>query len=239
MDAIPIHWPRFEQPYSLAAIRTCIANGDATDLEGAQAIAQWMVDPDGEGQDNWGHFKHNAYRWLTAALLHRLNTTDDVTIVGIADLMAGDLRKVLSRMAQTEHDLDLRFGWMDDDGRPTQTHPHITRTAQLMAHKPDAEAASIISTAWVLGVEGIRNAVMQMVDKGDDDAIREAFDRLLGDADGQPFIGQDTSLMLDRAYQEVIAKDAARSAPDANILSAADAYDDGADGAGAMDAPAL
>lgn len=125
--------------------------GTAHEMSDVQIIASTIVDPDGKGiNDRW---RKTGLLVITAAILHVLYSPDFKlkTLSALVSLLSSPgidpeigVDQIFAMMG-CEHDPEGKLGWTDDGGKPTRTHPAITRLGREMAGQADDVKLGVIS----------------------------------------------------------------------------------------------
>jgi len=119
------------------------------EIRDVQTIADMLVDPDGTGAKD--HWDLTAQEVLAGTMLHVLYARPDKSLRGCLDFLSDPSREVkhaLEEMLETNHDAQLACGWVDPGtGKPTPTHPAVSRAARSLLNKSDNERSSVLSSA--------------------------------------------------------------------------------------------
>lgn len=128
------------------------------DVSDARAIADSVIR---NGEDNalYKHFEDAAVDLVSAGILHlgyafrRLSPPGEVTLSGVLALYSSpgkDILDVLQQMQSSVHDPGGTSAptrnWKDISGRPTATHPYVSKAVQRQLNRADREGASVQSS---------------------------------------------------------------------------------------------
>jgi type IV secretion system protein VirD4 len=118
------------------------------EVKDVQNIATMVVDPDGKGLND--HWSKTGFALMTSVILHVLYAEHDKTLRGVAaylnDPELDTVNDAFQKMMNSNHDIDGKYGWRDQHGRPTTIHPVIAQSAREMLNKAEAEQSGVIST---------------------------------------------------------------------------------------------
>lgn len=123
------------------------------DVRDAQNIALTLTTSDSSvsRSDNERHWRVMGARLIKAVILQQLYVGRDKTLPGCYRLLTStnrDFEDTLLVMLRTEHDPELKLGWIDcETEKPTPTHPAVAHVARDMLSKSDRERSSIVSSA--------------------------------------------------------------------------------------------
>jgi type IV secretion system protein VirD4 len=116
----------------------------------AMALADVLVDPDGKNlaRDFW---QSSAHSLIVSVILHVLFAEPNKTLAGCYYFIANPARPLestLLAMLKTQHDPELRFGWVNPHtGAPTATHPVIASGARAALDMEVRTRSGVIATA--------------------------------------------------------------------------------------------
>ena len=128
------------------------------DVSDARAIADSVV-RNGEENSLYKHFEDAAVDLVSAGILHlgytfrRLSPPREVTLSDVLGLYSSpgkDIVDVLTQMQGSVHDPGgasrPNRGWTDMAGRPTATHPYVSKAVQRQLNRADREGSSVQSS---------------------------------------------------------------------------------------------
>ncbi len=121
--------------------------GTAKEISDTQNIATMIVDPEGRGLND--HWTKTSFSFLVGVILHVLYAEQNKTLNGIAEFLSNPKQTIsdtLQVMLNTEHDREKKYGWRDNQGESTFTHPVVAASASEMLNRSENERSSVYST---------------------------------------------------------------------------------------------
>ena len=121
--------------------------GTPFDVEDAQKIASMIVDPDGNGVNDF-HQKTSSVLIL-AVILHVLYAEKDKTLHGVATFLEDTptAKAAVEKMLDVEHDPEGKYHWKNQRGEQVNVHPIIAQVAKEMSRRSENESSAVFSTA--------------------------------------------------------------------------------------------